>query len=475
MRVEQYINGIFELGEGKADFIIDPARGARLAEVRSASEEQVERAFDAASRSFPTWSRMAPSARSEVLLKIADRLEQAFKPLAELEALNTGKPLNRVIQDELATIVDPFRFFAGAIRCQQSAASAEYVSGFLSTIRREPIGVVGLIIPWNYPLMMACWKIAPALAAGNTIVLKPAEQTPLSIIAAMEVIGDLLPPGTLNVVTGSGREVGRMLSSHPACRLVSITGSIATGGTVAANAAQSIKRVHLELGGKAPVIVYPDADLEEAAKTACNAGFYNAGQDCTAACRIFVHADIADAFTTRYVAEVERLKTGVPDDPDLSYGSLISMEHLNRVDAFVKKGLTDKSISTLLYQERNPNEPGCYYYPTVFDQVPFDHELVQKEVFGPVTTITTFGDSDPVLDWCNQTEYGLAASVWTTDHQRALRASQILEYGCVWINTHLLWPTEMPHGGFKQSGYGKEMSIHGLEDYQNIKHVMSRT
>jgi aminobutyraldehyde dehydrogenase len=455
MQTRQFINGRFTEGQSKPITLLNPSDESKIADIPSATPEQVEEAVRAASHAFISWSRTTPHERSLILLKIADRVEAHIEELAELEILSTGKPRRRFLEDEIHHLLDPLRFYAGAVRTSTGVSAGEYVTDTTSFTRRDPIGVCALILPWNYPLMMAIWKLAPALAAGNTVVMKPAEQTPLSLLSLCELISDLLPAGTVNVVTGDGAETGNALVTHPAVRLVSLTGDVSTGKVVMRSAADSLKRVHLELGGKAPVIVHDDADIASALPKIAAAAMYNAGQDCTAACRVYAHSSVYEEVVKGLTEEVQKLQIGGPDDDAAFLGPLIS-----------------KTRVTIGGTRCQVNDKGWYFAPTVIADVSHDDELVQKEIFGPIVTITPFDSDEQVLEWANTTEYGLAASVWSASIRRAMRFSRELQYGCVWVNEHLLWPTELPHGGLKASGMGKEMSIYGLDDYSCIRHVM---
>ncbi|MGV8910134.1 MAG: gamma-aminobutyraldehyde dehydrogenase [Propionicimonas sp.] len=452
--------------------VVDPSTAQVIARAPISAAADVDAAYAAADKAFrTTWGRTTPAERQLALLKIADAIEARAEEFVALEAQQTGKPLALTASEELPPMVDQLRFFAGAARVLEGKAAAEYMAGHTSWIRREPIGVVGQVTPWNYPMMMAAWKIGPALAAGNTIVLKPAETTPLTTLLFAEVAAEFLPPGTLNVVTGD-RETGRLVVEHRTPALVAITGSVRAGAEVAASAARSLKRVHLELGGKAPCIVFDDADIEAAVEGLGIAGFFNAGQDCTAATRLLVHERIHDDFAAALAEFATGTIVGPPDDADALFGPVNNAAQLSRVAGFIDR-LPDHATLAAGGQRLSALGEGYFYAPTVISGLRQDDEAIQTEIFGPVITIQSFTDEDQALAWANGVEFGLASSVWTKDFGRAMRVSKELDFGCVWINAHIPLVAEMPHGGFKRSGYGKDLSMYGFEDYTRIKHVMA--
>ena len=470
-QLQNFVGGGFvDAVEGGTMEVLNPSTGEVIAEVPRGTQADVDRAVEAAKKAWPEWREVTPAERAELLLKLADLIDEHTEELAQLESQNVGKPL-AAARDEMPVCADNLRFFAGAARILEGRATGEYMAGYTSWIRREPIGIVGQIAPWNYPLMMAVWKFAPALAGGNVSVLKPSEQTPLSTLRLAQLASDVIPAGVLNVITGDGEPVGAGIVRHPDVRMVSLTGDVATGKEVAKAAAETLKRVHLELGGKAPVVVFDDADLAQVAEAIKIAGYWNSGQDCTAASRVMAGPGIYDKLLEELVPAVESLGVGDPAEGDeIEMGPLISKAQQDRVLGFLDRA---KGAKVLTGGGTN-GDRGFFVNPTVVVDVDQTDEIVQREVFGPVVTVQRFADDDEAIAWANDVPYGLAASVFTRDIGRALNASRKLEFGTVWINDHIPLVSEMPHGGFKQSGYGKDLSSYSLEDYTQVKHVMAK-
>jgi betaine-aldehyde dehydrogenase len=467
--LRNFINGEYvEAKDGRTSDVINPSTGEVYAQAPVSSAADVDAAFQAASGAFEGWRDATPKDRSLALLKIADAIEARAEELVAAESRNTGKPLGLTMEEEIPPMVDNIRFFAGAARILEGRSSGEYLADHTSSVRREPVGVCAQVAPWNYPMMMAVWKFAPALAAGNAVVLKPSDTTPVTSLLLAEIASEFLPAGVFNVLCGD-RDTGRELISHPIPQMVSITGSTRAGREVAASAARDLKRVHLELGGKAPVIVFDDADIASAAEGIAGAGFFNAGQDCTAATRVLVHERLSADFTAALGEAARDTKVGMPDDEDVYFGPVNNVNQLDRVQGFLDR---TPAHAEVVAGGHRIGATGYFFEPTVISGLHQKDEHIQDEIFGPVITVQSFTDEEQALRWANDVKFGLSASVWTKDHGTAMRMSKRLDFGAVWINTHIPFVSEMPHGGFKHSGYGKDLSMYGFEDYTRIKHVM---
>ncbi|MGY1497222.1 gamma-aminobutyraldehyde dehydrogenase [Streptomyces sp. QTS52] len=469
-RLRNYIDGEFrDAADGRTTEVVNPVTGEAYATAPLSGQPDVDAAMAAAAAAFPAWRDKTPAERQKHLLKIADAFEERAEELIAAEVENTGKPIGLTRSEEIPPMVDQIRFFAGMARMLEGRSAGEYMDGMTSIVRREPIGVCAQVAPWNYPMMMAVWKFAPAIAAGNTVVLKPSDTTPASTVLMAEIIGSILPKGVFNVITGD-RDTGRLMVEHPTPAMASITGSVRAGMQVAESASKDLKRVHLELGGKAPVVVFEDTDIAKAVEDISVAGFFNAGQDCTAATRVLVQESIHDEFVAALAKAAAETKTGQPDDEDVLYGPLNNPNQLKQVSGFIERLPAHAKVEA---GGHRVGEKGYFYAATVVSGLKQDDEIIQNEVFGPVITVQAFSDEAQAVEWANGVDYALASSVWTKDHSRAMRMSKVLDFGCVWINTHIPLVAEMPHGGFKKSGYGKDLSGYGFDDYTRIKHVMT--